>query len=68
MKYIYGNILTKNGLINGYISYKNNKIVEIRKGNPPKKPYLKGLIIPNLINMHTHIGDSFIKEKKNKIT
>ncbi len=62
MKYISGKILTNSGLKNGYIGFKNEKITEIREGNPEKKSLTKGIIIPTLINSHTHIGDFFIKK------
>jgi len=62
MEFIAGDILTKDGFVKGYIK-KDNEIVEIFKGNAPKKIKYKGLIIPSLINSHTHIGDSFIWRK-----
>jgi len=37
------------------------------KGNPPKKPIHKGLIVPTLVNAHTHIGDSFIRKRNLKL-
>lgn len=43
---------------------KKKRIVETGKGIPPKKPICEGLIVPTLINAHTHIGDSFIKKKE----
>ncbi|MCK4902968.1 MAG: amidohydrolase family protein, partial [Thermoplasmatales archaeon] len=47
----------------GYIAFEKSKIVETGKGNSPKKPICKGLIVPTFVNAHTHIGDSFIREK-----
>jgi cytosine/adenosine deaminase-related metal-dependent hydrolase len=67
MDYISGKILTKNGLEEGYIGIYKFKIEEIGKGKPIKKPKCKGLIVPRFVNAHTHIGDSFIKEKKIKL-
>jgi len=63
MEFISGEILTIDGFQKGYLGFKNNKIIETRKGTPPKKPVCKGLIIPSFVNAHTHIGDSFIKKK-----
>ena len=63
MDYVSGEILTKDGLKNGYLAFEKNKIVEIGKGSPPEKPICKGLIVPSFVNAHTHIGDSFIREK-----
>ena len=55
MEYISGEILTKSGFKNGYIGFGNKKIIEFGRNNPKKKPIVKGLIIPALINSHTHI-------------
>ncbi len=67
MQFVSGEILTVNGFQKGYISFENNKIITIEKGTPPKKSVAKGLIIPSFVNAHTHIGDSFIKKKHEKI-
>ena len=64
MDFVSGEILTDIGFKSGYIGFEKEKIVETGKGNPPKKPICKGLIVPTFINAHTHIGDSFIREKK----
>jgi cytosine/adenosine deaminase-related metal-dependent hydrolase len=63
MDFVLGEILTKNGFKSGYIGFEGKKIVETGKGDSPKKPICNGLIIPTFVNAHTHIGDSFIKEK-----
>lgn len=67
MKYISGEILTNKKIVKGYITINEKKIIDLSRGEPPKKPIFKGLIIPKLINMHTHIGDSFIKNKNIKL-
>lgn len=65
MTYVQGDILTKDGLVTGYLECdKDKKISEIQKGTPPEKPIAKGLIIPSCINAHTHLGDSFIRFKQ----
>jgi len=63
MDYIGGEILTPNGFKKGYIGFEKQTIVEIGHNVPPKKPICKGLVVPMFINAHTHIGDSFIREK-----
>jgi len=64
MDYVSGEILKKNGIEKGYLGFEKGLIVETGKGIPNKKPICKGLIVPSLVNCHTHIGDSFIREKK----
>jgi cytosine/adenosine deaminase-related metal-dependent hydrolase len=64
MKYFQGDILTPDGFTKGYISFEQNEcVVEIGKGIPPEKPVAKGIILPTFVNAHTHIGDSFIRNK-----
>lgn len=63
MDYVSGEILTDNQFKKGFIAFENGIIIETGKGIPPKKPICKGLIVPTFVNAHTHIGDSFIREK-----
>jgi cytosine/adenosine deaminase-related metal-dependent hydrolase len=68
MKYVQGEILTMDGFFPGYVSCeRKNGGFEIGKGSPPKKPEVKGIIVPTFINAHTHIGDSFIRQKHLKL-
>lgn len=66
MKFVYGKILTENGFQKGYLGFERNKIIEVGK-NCPSKPVAKGLIVPTFVNMHTHLGDSFVKYKNIKL-
>ena len=63
MDYVSGEILTDNQFKKGFIAFENGIIIETGEGIPPKKPICKGLIVPTFVNAHTHIGDSFIREK-----
>jgi cytosine/adenosine deaminase-related metal-dependent hydrolase len=63
MEFITGEILTEDGFVKAYITLDKNRFLEIGRGRPNKKPICKGLIVPTLVNSHTHIGDSFIKDK-----
>ena len=63
MDFVSGEILTDDGFKSGYFAFEKGKIVETGRGNTPKKPICEGLIVPTFINAHTHIGDSFIREK-----
>ena len=68
MEYVSGEILTKNGFEKGFLGFEKKIIVESGSGNPPKKPVCKGLITPSFVNAHTHIGDSFIRNRNIKLT
>ncbi len=63
MQYVKGDILTPEGFKKGYLSFERGIKAEICKGLPPEKPLAEGLIVPTFINSHTHLGDSFIREK-----
>ena len=67
MEYVSGEILTEYGPVNGYIGFERGIIKERGSGVPPTKPIYKGLIVPKLVNSHTHIGDSFIFERNIKL-
>jgi cytosine/adenosine deaminase-related metal-dependent hydrolase len=64
MKYVSGEIFRETGFEKGYIGFEKKSIIKTGRGTPPKKPICKGLILPTFVNAHTHIGDSFIKQKK----
>lgn len=64
MQYVKGEILTQDGFQKGYLSFERNKIIEMGKGLTPEKPLAEGIIVPKFINAHTHLGDSFIRDKK----
>ncbi len=63
MKYVKGDILTADGFEKGYLGFKGKTIVESGNGSSPKKPVAEGIIVPSFVNAHTHIGDSFIRNK-----
>jgi len=67
MEYVSGKTLTRDGFEEGYIGFENRKIVDKGVGTPPKKTICNGLIVPTFVNAHTHIGDSFIREKDVKL-
>jgi len=62
MKYVSGKILTTKGFEKGYIGFERN-IIKKGEGVSPKEPIANGLITPGFINFHTHLGDSFIRNK-----
>ena len=63
MEFISGEILTEDGFVKGHITLDKKRISEIGRGTPNNKPICKGLIVPTFVNSHTHIGDSFIRDK-----
>jgi len=63
MQFVAGDILTTDGLQKGYIGFQNKTIIETGRGTCPRKPVAHGIIVPSFVNAHTHIGDSFIRNK-----
>ena len=62
MKKVHGAILTETGFKKGYVEIheQNHAILHIKKESIEKESCL---IIPSILNAHTHIGDTFIREK-----
>ena len=63
MNCIKGKILTDQGFKPGYILQKEQETPTLHFGNYTGSFSKKGFIIPTLINAHTHIGDTFIRQK-----
>lgn len=63
MNYIEGKILTPYGFKRGHIVQKDKEPPTLHLENHLEKGNKKYLIIPTLINAHTHIGDTFIRKK-----
>jgi cytosine/adenosine deaminase-related metal-dependent hydrolase len=64
MNCIEGKILTDEGFRKGFILQRENETPSLHFSNPQKSSTKKRLIIPSFVNAHTHIGDSFIRQKK----
>ena len=63
-KLIHGTIITGTDLdaIEGYLVLKGNRITEIAEESGAVDFEASGIVIPGLINAHTHLGDSFVKD------
>jgi Cytosine deaminase and related metal-dependent hydrolases len=56
-----GTVLTRDGFVNGYICVESGKIVAIEDGDCPYNALAKGLIVPSIVNSHTHCADGGLK-------
>ncbi len=63
VSYISGKILTPDGFQKGFLSLTDDEEIVIEEGSPPVRPVQKGLIIPTVVNAHTHIGDTFVRNR-----
>lgn len=59
MRYVEGTILTDEGWIEGHIGFEDGIVQEVCRG-PHTEAELSGIIIPTLINAHTHIADYIV--------
>lgn len=56
MQYVSGIILIDNEFLEGYLGFEEGTVKEVCEGDPPSC-IAEGVIIPTLINAHTHIAD-----------
>jgi cytosine/adenosine deaminase-related metal-dependent hydrolase len=54
---IYGPMITPNGPQEGYLVIRDGTIVEKGRGEPSGGKGVRGMIVPGLKDLHTHLGD-----------
>lgn len=61
MDYFCGKILIGKNLTKGYVAVDDGIIVEISDEKCPEVPLASGIIIPMMVNAHTHCADGAVK-------
>jgi len=61
MDVLNGSVLTVDGIIDGYVCIENGKVAAVEEGKPPEKPLASGMVIPPMVNAHTHCADAGLK-------
>ena len=61
MDVLSGSVLTKDGIIDGYVCIENGVVSSVEEGAPPIPPLASGLVVPPLVNAHTHCADIGLK-------
>jgi len=56
MQYVSGSVLTDLGFIEGYVGFEEGMVREVGKGRVSSS-LAEGLILPTLVNSHTHLAD-----------
>lgn len=56
MRYVSGKVLTEEGFIDGHVGFEDGMVVEVARGKVAD-PEAEGIIVPTLIDAHTHIAD-----------
>jgi len=59
MRYLSGLVLGQNGFFPGHVGIEDGVVAEIGRGKKAGA-YAKGLIVPTLVNGHTHIADYIV--------
>lgn len=61
MEMLSGYIVGDNGLVQGYVSVENGMITSVKEGVYDGETIAYGLIIPPMVNSHTHCADHGLK-------
>jgi cytosine/adenosine deaminase-related metal-dependent hydrolase len=61
MDVLSGSVLTEDGIIRGYVCIEDGVVEYVEDGDPPEKPLATGLILPPMVNAHTHCADAGLK-------
>jgi len=61
MDVLGSSVLTEEGVISGYVLIDNGIVEAVGEGRPPKEPLAKGLVVPPMVNAHTHCADAGLK-------
>ncbi len=59
MRCASGRLLTRDGFVDGYVKYEAGRVVEVGEGEV-RSATAEGIIIPTLVNAHTHLLDAVV--------
>ncbi|UCC92575.1 MAG: amidohydrolase family protein, partial [Thermoplasmata archaeon] len=57
---VAGHVLTGGRFFSGHVVVEGGKVKEIGEGEPPMAPVATGIVLPGLVNAHTHVGDAAV--------
>ncbi|HET6399485.1 MAG TPA: amidohydrolase family protein [Candidatus Thermoplasmatota archaeon] len=58
-----GRILLEDRVVEGFVEVEGGKVVQAGQGDPPERPVATGWIVPSLVNAHTHVADTFLRDR-----
>ncbi|MDN5357626.1 MAG: hypothetical protein PWR17_795 [Candidatus Methanomethylophilaceae archaeon] len=64
MEYFSGTVITQDGAIEGYVCLEGGIVAEVSEGRCPAKPLATGIIVPPMVDGHTHCADAGLKVPK----
>jgi cytosine/adenosine deaminase-related metal-dependent hydrolase len=59
MRCVSGRLLTRDGFVDGYVSFEAGKVVEVGEGKA-RSAVAEGIITPTLVDAHTHLLDAVV--------
>jgi cytosine/adenosine deaminase-related metal-dependent hydrolase len=57
MDYLSGHIYVRGGFVRGYVGVADGIVAEVSEGRCPEPPVASGIVVPGLVNGHTHAAD-----------
>jgi len=58
--YVAGHVLSGGRFFDGHVLIDGGRVTAMGEGPPPEPPEATGLVLPGLINAHTHVGDAAV--------
>jgi cytosine/adenosine deaminase-related metal-dependent hydrolase len=55
-----GQVLVRGEFVEGWVSIEDGRVSDLGDGPPPGPPEATGVIVPGLVNAHTHAGDAAV--------
>jgi cytosine/adenosine deaminase-related metal-dependent hydrolase len=57
---VAGHVLAGGRFFEGHVLVEDGHVVSIGDGAPPMEPVARGIVLPGLVNSHTHVGDAAV--------
>lgn len=57
---VAGWVLMEGELVEGHVRVEGGVVVAVEASSPPEPPLVRGLVLPGLVNAHTHVGDAAV--------
>ena len=55
-----GQVLLRGEFVEGWVGIEGARVADVGEGPPPGTPAMTGVIVPGLVNAHTHAGDAAV--------
>jgi len=55
-----GQVLLQGEFVEGWVGIEDGRVADLGEGPPPEAPAMTGIVVPGLVNAHTHAGDAAV--------